>query len=216
MRRLAVRVGGRDEQPAEEADVLQEVDLLVGTLLLVGLLPEAVPGQRGRDERGGQRGGRQAGELAQGEQGARHDLHTGVDLDQGFSFRAPLQRGVLHDLVDGRGGLVEDGLDGGRQRVGIPQLVDSAEDEHGGEGGSGYTSQDWHGAPFPGPPVRKPGVGVASPPRGGNHARVTNGRRAIGLDIGGTKVAGAIVGEDGTVHAELRRKHPGHVRCGTR
>ncbi|MEQ3554655.1 ROK family protein [Pseudonocardia nematodicida] len=37
---------------------------------------------------------------------------------------------------------------------------------------------------------------------------MTNGRRAIGLDIGGTKVAGAIVGEDGTVHAELRRNTP--------
>jgi glucokinase len=49
---------------------------------------------------------------------------------------------------------------------------------------------------------------VASPPWDGNHARVTNGRRAIGLDIGGTKVAGAIVGEDGTVHAELRRNTP--------
>ena len=49
---------------------------------------------------------------------------------------------------------------------------------------------------------------MASPPWDGNHARVTNGRRAIGLDIGGTKVAGAIVGEDGTVHAELRRNTP--------
>ncbi|MFP5022363.1 ROK family protein [Pseudonocardia phyllosphaerae] len=38
---------------------------------------------------------------------------------------------------------------------------------------------------------------------------MTNGRRAIGLDIGGTKVAGAIVAEDGTVHAELRRNTPG-------
>lgn len=37
---------------------------------------------------------------------------------------------------------------------------------------------------------------------------MTNGRQAIGLDIGGTKVAGAIVGEDGTVHAELRRNTP--------
>ena len=37
---------------------------------------------------------------------------------------------------------------------------------------------------------------------------MTNGRRAIGIDIGGTKVAGAIVGEDGTVHAELRRNTP--------
>lgn len=37
---------------------------------------------------------------------------------------------------------------------------------------------------------------------------MTNGRRAIGLDIGGTKVAGAIVGEDGTVLAETRRNTP--------
>lgn len=37
---------------------------------------------------------------------------------------------------------------------------------------------------------------------------MSNGRRAIGLDIGGTKVAAAIVGEDGTVHAELRRNTP--------
>nr|WP_222132157.1 ROK family protein [Pseudonocardia sp. C8] len=44
---------------------------------------------------------------------------------------------------------------------------------------------------------------------------VTNGRRAIGLDIGGTKVAGAIVGEDGTVHAERRRHTPGTSDAGT-
>lgn len=53
-----------------------------------------------------------------------------------------------------------------------------------------------------------PGVGVAPRRSYSNHAGVTNGRRAIGLDIGGTKVAGAIVGEDGTVHAELRRNTP--------
>lgn len=44
---------------------------------------------------------------------------------------------------------------------------------------------------------------------------VTNGRRAIGLDIGGTKVAGAIVGEDGTIHAELRRNTPDTSDAGT-
>ncbi|MDN5916786.1 MAG: ROK family protein [Pseudonocardia sp.] len=37
---------------------------------------------------------------------------------------------------------------------------------------------------------------------------MTNGRRAIGLDIGGTKVAGAIVAEDGTVSAETLRRTP--------
>ena len=44
---------------------------------------------------------------------------------------------------------------------------------------------------------------------------MTNGQRAIGLDIGGTKVAGAIVGEDGTVHAELRRNTPDTSDAGT-
>jgi glucokinase len=38
--------------------------------------------------------------------------------------------------------------------------------------------------------------------------REAGGRRAIGLDIGGTKVAGAIVADDGTVTAESRRDTP--------
>ncbi|GEL17728.1 ROK family protein [Pseudonocardia asaccharolytica] len=38
----------------------------------------------------------------------------------------------------------------------------------------------------------------------------TGERRAIGLDIGGTKIAGAVVREDGTVIAELTRPTPEH------
>jgi glucokinase len=34
------------------------------------------------------------------------------------------------------------------------------------------------------------------------------GRRAIGIDIGGTKIAGLLVGEDGTVHERIERDTP--------
>jgi glucokinase len=43
-----------------------------------------------------------------------------------------------------------------------------------------------------------------------NHSGMTTerGRRAIGLDIGGTKIAGAVVADDGTVLAELTEPTP--------
>jgi hypothetical protein len=45
--RIARRVTGRDEQAAEHAQVLEEVDLLVGPFLLVVALPESVTGGGG-------------------------------------------------------------------------------------------------------------------------------------------------------------------------
>jgi glucokinase len=53
-----------------------------------------------------------------------------------------------------------------------------------------------------------PRGGSANPARVGNHAGVSNERRAIGLDIGGTKIAAAVVDARGTVFDELVEPTP--------
>jgi glucokinase len=50
--------------------------------------------------------------------------------------------------------------------------------------------------------------GSANHPQVGNHAGMTHERRAIGLDVGGTKIAAAVVDETGTVHDELVEPTP--------
>ena len=56
---------------------------------------------------------------------------------------------------------------------------------------------------------------VVANPTAGHHARVTtqapttgNAQLAIGIDIGGTKIAGGLVDRTGTVHAELEEPTP--------
>ena len=49
---------------------------------------------------------------------------------------------------------------------------------------------------------------VANAPRR-HHARVTaDGQLAIGIDIGGTKIAGGVVDRTGRIHAELEEPTP--------
>src|SRR4028119_1382586 len=56
-----------DEQPAEQAGFLQQVRQLPEALLGVLVLPEAVPGQRGRDDAAGEgQGGEAGGRAARG------------------------------------------------------------------------------------------------------------------------------------------------------
>ena len=50
-RRPAGGVGRRDQETAEDCHVLEEMDSLLGALLLVLDLPEPVPGQRGGHQR---------------------------------------------------------------------------------------------------------------------------------------------------------------------
>ena len=99
-RRLALGVRCRDEQTAQQAHVLEEVDLLHLLGLGVGLLPEAVPGQRRRDQGRGERRRGQPGELAQGQHRAGDDLDPAVDLDEGLVVQ-PVGGGPRN--VDGRG-----------------------------------------------------------------------------------------------------------------
>ena len=54
--RFALGVDGSEEQPTEQPDVLEELHLLLLAPRRVGLGPERVPGDRGRDERAGQQG----------------------------------------------------------------------------------------------------------------------------------------------------------------
>src|SRR4051794_20845047 len=49
-RRLPLGVDRGEDQPTEDADVLEELLLLAGLLGRVGLLPERVPGDGGRDD----------------------------------------------------------------------------------------------------------------------------------------------------------------------
>src|SRR5919107_440770 len=59
-------------------------------------------------------------------------------------------------------------------------------------------------------PSRSPAALVANPATG-HHARMTtDGQLAIGLDIGGTKIAGGVVDRQGRVHAELEEPTPAH------
>ena len=53
-RRLSFGVDCRDQQTAEQADVLQELDALRSFCLGVGLVPERVTGDGGRHETAGQ------------------------------------------------------------------------------------------------------------------------------------------------------------------
>src|SRR2546421_3509134 len=79
--RPALGVDGGQEQPADQGEVLHEEDLMPRALLLVVLLPEPVPGQRGRDERGGQGRGRRPAQAGQQEQ-APDEVYRTVELDE--------------------------------------------------------------------------------------------------------------------------------------
>ncbi len=144
-----MRVGRRDEQAAEQADVLEEVDLLLGPDLRVVLLPEAVPGKRGGHERRRERGGGKAGELAERQHRPGDDLDTGIDLDQRLVVRTPVQRSDLRRLVHRGLDRLEHRLRDPRVGLGRAQCLDATGDEDGSEHGTGYAAQD-HARTLPG------------------------------------------------------------------
>ena len=211
--RAAFGVRGGDHQTTEQAEVLEEVDLLLSPPLLVLLLPEAVAGQRGRHQRGGQRGRGQPGGLVQRQQRPGHDLHRGIDLDQHLVVGTVVDGRHLDHLVDHRRGGVEHRPSRLDATLRCAQRTDPTGDEDGRQHRPGNSSKQ-HGVDFPpsrartnlGTPVARRAIGPAqyggirvTRPRSGAAPR----RRDHGIGVGPDRRAGHRPGS--------RRRDP-HVR----
>ena len=123
---LALGVGGGDEQAAEQADVLEEVDLLrlalASSVSSQNRWPASVVGiseaARAVEAR---RGNLPSASIEPGD-----DLHPGVDLHEHLVVGPLLDRRHLDGLVHRRGHGVEHGLRRLHVALGRPQGVDAA------------------------------------------------------------------------------------------
>src|SRR6266568_2500589 len=117
-----------EQQPAEQAEVLEELDLLLLALARVLDLPEPVPAHGGRDDRADQR---ERGEpvQARGQEQAADQLDGAVELDEGTG----IARGLLVHPGEHRGDPGGDRFGHLHQRVGVHQRLGAARDEDSGQ-----------------------------------------------------------------------------------
>ena len=145
-RRLALGVDGGEQQPAQQPGVLQEVRELPEALGRVGVLPEAVAGQRGGHDRGRQRERGEPGKPTEPEQGAGDHLDGGVGLHPLLDVpghRAPAAACRPSSAIFSTTGRAP-----GHAVLRLAQGADAAVDEGGGEQWPGDPA-DQHGDLFP-------------------------------------------------------------------
>ena len=83
-RRFPFRIQGCQDQPAQQSQVLEEMHPLLIPGRIIRLLPEAVTGIRGRNDRTDQGDRRQAWESADGQETSSAHLHSSVEPHQGL------------------------------------------------------------------------------------------------------------------------------------
>ena len=161
-RRLPLRIQRSQDQPTQQAQVLEELHLLLSPRRFVCLLPEAVTGVGGRNDRTDQGKGRQASESADGQESAGTDLKCAVQPHHGFR--------VLRDERDTFAHRADHRFCGFGLPSRVPQRIHPLGDEDRSEQGSCDAPGKSHGSFLP--------YGVDMYPSGGER-RSGQGRGCI-------------------------------------